>query len=52
MYCWVVKKLVITGRYAHHSVINRADLVTEMCEVKHYYHRGYPHGPVSSGERW
>ncbi len=33
-------ELVITGRYAHHSVINRADLVTEMREVKHYYHRG------------
>ncbi len=35
-------ELVITGRYAHHSVINRADLVTEMREVKHYYHRGIP----------
>ncbi len=33
-------ELVITGRYAHHSVINRADLVTEMREVKHYYHDG------------
>ena len=33
-------ELVITGRYAHHSVINRADLVTEMREVKHYYQRG------------
>jgi cob(I)alamin adenosyltransferase len=33
-------ELVITGRYAHHSVINRADLVTEMREVKHYFHDG------------
>jgi cob(I)alamin adenosyltransferase len=33
-------ELVITGRYAHSSVINRADLVTEMREVKHYYNRG------------
>lgn len=33
-------ELVITGRYAHPRVISRADLVTEMREVKHYYRRG------------
>ncbi len=33
-------ELVITGRYAHPRVINRADLVTEMREVKHYYRQG------------
>jgi cob(I)alamin adenosyltransferase len=35
-------ELVITGRYAHQSIIDRADLVTEMCEVKHYYANGVP----------
>jgi cob(I)alamin adenosyltransferase len=33
-------ELVITGRYAHSRLIDRADLVTEMREVKHYFHRG------------
>jgi cob(I)alamin adenosyltransferase len=33
-------ELVITGRYAHPRLIERADLVTEMREVKHYFHRG------------
>ena len=33
-------ELVITGRRAHRQVIQRADLVTEMREIKHYYHRG------------
>ena len=33
-------ELVITGRWAHPRVIERADLVTEMREVKHYYRRG------------
>ena len=33
-------ELVITGRWAHYRVINRADLVTEMREVKHYYRQG------------
>ena len=33
-------ELVITGRYAHSAVLNRADLVTEMREVKHYYQSG------------
>ncbi len=33
-------ELVITGRGADPRVVNRADLVTEMREVKHYYRRG------------
>ncbi len=33
-------ELVITGRWAHPEVLERADLVTEMREVKHYYQRG------------
>lgn len=33
-------ELVITGRYADPRVISRADLVTEMREVKHYYTAG------------
>ena len=32
--------LVLTGRNAHPEVIRRADLVTEMREVKHPYDRG------------
>ncbi|MHC4600284.1 MAG: cob(I)yrinic acid a,c-diamide adenosyltransferase [Planctomycetota bacterium] len=33
-------ELVITGRNAPPELIDRADLVTEMKEVKHYYARG------------
>ncbi|MCU0558587.1 MAG: cob(I)yrinic acid a,c-diamide adenosyltransferase [Desulfobacterales bacterium] len=33
-------ELVLTGRYAHPEVIARADLVTEMNAVKHYYESG------------
>ena len=33
-------ELVITGRYAPEQVIERADLVTEMRDVKHYYDQG------------
>jgi cob(I)alamin adenosyltransferase len=33
-------ELVLTGRWAHAEVLHRADLVTEMREVKHYYRRG------------
>ncbi|MFZ5831121.1 MAG: cob(I)yrinic acid a,c-diamide adenosyltransferase [Planctomycetota bacterium] len=33
-------ELVITGRQAAAQVLARADLVTEMREVKHYYRRG------------
>ena len=33
-------ELVITGRNADPRLIERADLVTDMVEVKHYYQRG------------
>ena len=33
-------ELVLTGRGAHPRVLDRADLVTEMREVKHYYRQG------------
>jgi cob(I)alamin adenosyltransferase len=33
-------ELVITGRYANDAVMEAADLVTEMREVKHYRHQG------------
>ncbi len=33
-------ELVITGRGATQSVIDKADLVTEMQEIKHYYKQG------------
>ncbi|MGD8993573.1 MAG: cob(I)yrinic acid a,c-diamide adenosyltransferase [Syntrophobacterales bacterium] len=33
-------ELLITGRYAHSQLIERADLVTEMSAVKHYFDRG------------
>lgn len=33
-------ELVFTGRYAHPRLIERADLCTEMREVKHYYQGG------------
>ena len=33
-------ELVITGRWAHRRVVERADLVTEMQEIKHYYQQG------------
>ena len=32
--------LVITGRDAHEQVIEKADLVTEMREIKHPYQKG------------
>lgn len=32
--------IVFTGRNAPQWVVDRADLVTEMLEVKHYYHKG------------
>lgn len=34
------RELILTGRYAPEEVIEAADLVTEMREVKHYYQRG------------
>ncbi|MDC7219103.1 MAG: cob(I)yrinic acid a,c-diamide adenosyltransferase [Spirochaetales bacterium] len=33
-------ELIITGRYAPEEIIARADLVTEMTEIKHYYNEG------------
>ena len=33
-------ELILTGRYCPKSWIDRADLVTEMTEVKHYYQQG------------
>jgi cob(I)alamin adenosyltransferase len=35
-------ELVLTGRNAHERVIETADLVTEMREIKHYYTAGVP----------
>ena len=34
--------LIVTGRSAKEEIIAEADLVTEMKEVKHYYHEGIP----------
>lgn len=33
-------EIIITGRYAPSELIEKADLVTEMREVKHYYQKG------------
>lgn len=33
-------ELVLTGRYAHPDIISRADLVTEMLEIRHPYQQG------------
>jgi len=33
-------ELLITGRNAHPKVVEKADLVTEMKEIKHYYEKG------------
>ncbi len=33
-------ELIITGRHADPKIIDRADLVTEMKEIKHYYKQG------------
>ncbi len=33
-------EVVLTGRYANDRLIELADLVTEMKEVKHYYRNG------------
>lgn len=35
-------ELIFTGRRAADEIIERADLVTEMREVKHYYTQGVP----------
>jgi len=33
-------EIILTGRYAPDSFLRRADLVTEMKEIKHYYNKG------------
>jgi len=33
-------ELILTGRFAHQSILDKADLITEMQEVKHYYRQG------------
>ncbi|MCK4312059.1 MAG: cob(I)yrinic acid a,c-diamide adenosyltransferase [Candidatus Cloacimonetes bacterium] len=33
-------EVIMTGRYAHVKVIEKADLVTEMLEIKHYFNEG------------
>ena len=33
-------EIIITGRYATDKLIEFADLVTEMKEIKHYYNQG------------
>jgi cob(I)alamin adenosyltransferase len=33
-------ELIITGRYCPKSIIDKADLVTEMKEINHYYQKG------------
>lgn len=33
-------EVILTGRYATQTIMDRADLVTEMREIKHYYTQG------------
>jgi cob(I)alamin adenosyltransferase len=33
-------ELILTGRYAPQEIIDAADLVTEMKEIKHYFTKG------------
>lgn len=33
-------ELIMTGRYPTEAIINKADLVTEMNVVKHYFNEG------------
>lgn len=35
-------ELILTGRYAPDEIIEKANLVTEMKEIKHYYNEGVP----------
>jgi len=37
-----IVELILTGRNAKPEVLERADLVTEMVECKHYFHKGIP----------
>lgn len=34
--------LMLTGRYAPQSIKDRADMVTDMTEVKHHFYAGHP----------
>lgn len=38
----VETELIITGRYAAPEVMEKADLITEMKEIRHYYKEGVP----------
>ena len=40
-------ELIMTGRYAPPEIIEKADLVTEMRMIKHYYNKGVP-GRISA----
>jgi len=35
-------ELVLTGRYAPADILARADLITEMVEIRHYYQKSVP----------
>lgn len=35
-----IVELILTGRYCPQAIIDKADLVTEMKEIKHYYAKG------------
>ena len=35
-------EVILTGRYAPQELIEAANLVTEMVEIKHYYNEGVP----------
>ena len=35
-------ELILTGRNAREEILEKADLITEMVEQKHYYKRGIP----------
>jgi cob(I)alamin adenosyltransferase len=35
-------ELVLTGRYADPKIVDKADLVTEMKNIKHYFAQGVP----------
>jgi len=35
-------ELILTGRYALPKILDKADLVTEMKSLKHYFEKGVP----------
>jgi len=35
-------ELILTGRYAHPEIVKRADIVSEILEIKHPYQQGIP----------